>query len=90
MPQRHVREELSDRPRRINAGRGGDRRPSARVVELSVNHEGRWRGIPLRFTAGSPTVCLPGLDPAEAGQLATVDAKLRHAYQPLARLYVPA
>ncbi|MCC3775469.1 hypothetical protein [Streptomyces sp. UNOB3_S3] len=55
-----------------------------RVVELSVNHENRWLGIPLRFTTGTPTVCLPRLDAAEARQLVAADAKLRDAYQPLA------
>ncbi|MEV4873786.1 hypothetical protein [Streptomyces syringium] len=72
----HVREELSDRPRRINASLD-------RVVEL-------WWGIPLRFAAGTPTVCLPRLDAAEARQLVVADAKLRDAYEPLARLHIPA
>ncbi|MGI5527756.1 hypothetical protein ACQEVX_10120 [Streptomyces syringium] len=66
MPLRQVRGELSDRPRRINAGLG----LTDMVVEVSVNQGGRWKGIPLLFTAGSPTVCLPSLDPAEARQLA--------------------
>lgn len=104
MPVWRVREELSDRPRRISAGLGRTRCGPAgaviatlraglgledRVVELSVNHEDRWRGIPLRFAAGTPTVCLPRLDAAEARQLVAADAKLRDAYEPLARLHVP-
>ncbi|MFF7020644.1 hypothetical protein ACFY97_06440 [Streptomyces klenkii] len=105
VPLRQVRDELTDRPRRINAGLGRTRcGPAGAVIaalraglglddtvtELCVNHEGRWRGIPLRFTAGTPTVCLPRLDAAEARQLIAADAKLRDAYEPLARLYVPA
>ncbi|WP_338058272.1 lactate/malate family dehydrogenase [Streptomyces roseifaciens] len=105
VPLRHVRDELSDRPRRINAELGRTRcGPAGAVIaalraglglddavtELCVNHEGRWRGIPLRFTAGTPTVCLPRLDAAEARQLIAADAKLRDAYEPLARLYLPA
>ncbi|MEU5050141.1 NAD(P)-binding domain-containing protein [Streptomyces sp. NPDC021096] len=104
VPVWRVREELSARPRRINAGLGRTRCGPAgaviaalraglglddRVVELSVNHEGRWRGIPLRFTAGTPSVCLPRLDAAEARQLVAADVKLRDAYQPLACLHVP-
>ncbi|MFC5720573.1 hypothetical protein ACFP1Z_10410 [Streptomyces gamaensis] len=61
-----------------------------RVVELSVKHERWWMGIPLRFTAGKPTVCLPRLDTAEARQLVAADVELRDAYEPLARLHVPA
>ncbi|MFI1256845.1 hypothetical protein ACH4U6_24145 [Streptomyces netropsis] len=105
VPLRQVRDQLTDRPRRINAGLGRTRcGPAGAVIaalraglglddavtELCVNHEGRWRGIPLRFTAGTPTVCLPRLDAAEARQLIAADAKLRDAYEPLARLYLPA
>ncbi|MFF4161396.1 hypothetical protein [Streptomyces sp. NPDC001678] len=105
VPLRQVRDELTDRPRRINAGLGRTRcGPAGAVIaalraglglddavtELCVNHEGQWRGIPLRFTAGTPTVCLPRLDAAEARQLIAADAKLRDAYEPLARLYLPA
>ncbi|MFF4404343.1 NAD(P)-binding domain-containing protein [Streptomyces sp. NPDC001404] len=105
VPLRQVRDEMTDRPRRINAGLGRTRcGPAGAVVaalraglglgdavtELCVNHEGRWRGIPLRFTAGTPSVCLPRLDAAEARRLIAADAKLRDAYEPLARLYVPA
>ncbi|MEU2514418.1 hypothetical protein [Streptomyces syringium] len=104
VPVWRVREELSDRPRRISAGLGRTRCGPAgaviaalraglgledRVVELSVNHEERWRGIPLRFAAGTPTVCLPLLDTAEARQLVAADAKLRDGYEPVARLHVP-
>ncbi|MFD0386310.1 hypothetical protein ACFQ2B_39540 [Streptomyces stramineus] len=105
VPVRQVRDELSARPGRINAGLGRTRCGPAgavitalraglgladTVVELSVNHEGRWMGIPLRFTAGTPTVCLPRLDAAEARQLVAGSAELRDAYEPLARLYAPA
>ncbi|MFC4518262.1 hypothetical protein [Streptomyces ehimensis] len=105
VPVGRVRRELADRPARINAGLGRTRCGPAgaviavlraglglddRVVELSVNHERRWMGIPLRFTAGRPSVCLPRLDAAEARQLAAADVKLRGAYEPLARLHVSA
>ncbi|MGI5337514.1 lactate/malate family dehydrogenase [Streptomyces sp. CA-181903] len=105
VPVGRVRRELADRPARVNAGLGRTRCGPAgavivalraglgledRVVELSVNHEWRWMGIPLRFTAGTPTVCLPRLDPAEARQLSAADTKLRDTYEPLARLHVPA
>ncbi|MFF4220940.1 lactate/malate family dehydrogenase [Streptomyces nondiastaticus] len=105
VPVGRIRRELADRPARINAGLGRTRCGPAgaviaalraglgledRVVELSVNHENRWLGIPLRFTAGTPTVCLPRLDAAEAWQLVAADIKLRDAYQPLARLHAPA
>ncbi|MFI9724660.1 hypothetical protein ACIHFE_34405 [Streptomyces sp. NPDC052396] len=105
VPVGQVRRELADRPARINAGLGRTRCGPAgaviaalraglgledRVVELSVNHERRWMGIPLRFTAGKPTVCLPRLDAVEARQLVAADVKLRDAYEPLARLHVPA
>ncbi|MEV6780384.1 hypothetical protein [Streptomyces syringium] len=105
VPLSQVREELSNRPRRMSAGLGRTRCGPAgaviaalraglgledRVVELSVNHEGRWRAIPLRFATGTPTVCLPRLDATEARQLVFADAKLHDAYQPLARLHVHA
>ncbi|MFF4221982.1 NAD(P)-binding domain-containing protein [Streptomyces abikoensis] len=105
VPVGRVRRELADRPARINAGLGRTRCGPAgaviatlsaglgledRVVELCVNHENRWIGIPLRFTAGTPTVCLPRLGAAEARQLVAADAKLRDAYQPLSHLYAPA
>ncbi|MGW5121446.1 lactate/malate family dehydrogenase, partial [Streptomyces noursei] len=104
VPIGRVRRELADRPARINAGLGRTRCGPAgaviaalraglglddRVVELSVNHERRWMGIPLHFTAGTPSVCLPRLDAVEARQLVAADAKLRAAYEPLARLHVP-
>ncbi|WP_102925043.1 lactate/malate family dehydrogenase [Streptomyces noursei] len=104
VPVGRVRRELADRPAQINAGLGRTRCGPAgaviaalraglgledRVVELSVNHARRWRGIPLRFTAGTPTVCLPRLAGAEARQLAAADVKLRDAYEPLARRHVP-
>ncbi|MEV4923675.1 lactate/malate family dehydrogenase [Streptomyces roseoverticillatus] len=104
VPVGQIHRELADRPARINAGLGRTRCGPAgaviaalraglglddTVVELSVNHERRWMGIPLRFTAGRPTVCLPRLDAAEARQLVAADDKLRDAYEPLARLHVP-
>ncbi|MEU3876601.1 MULTISPECIES: hypothetical protein [Streptomyces] len=100
-----VRRELADRPTRINAGLGRTRCGPAgaviaalraglglddRVLELSVNHENRWLGIPLRFTAGTPTVCLPRLDATEARQLVAADVKLRDTFEPLAHLHVPS
>ncbi|MFF4531515.1 hypothetical protein ACFY1P_19875 [Streptomyces sp. NPDC001407] len=104
VPVGQVRRELADRPARINAGIGRTRCGPAgaviaalraglgledRVVELTVNHAGRWMGIPLRFTAGTPSVCLPRLDAVEARQLVAADIKLRDTYEPLARLHVP-
>ncbi|AJC62076.1 hypothetical protein [Streptomyces sp. 769] len=105
VPVGRARRELADRPGRITAGLGRTRCGPAgaviaalraglglddRVMELSINHARQWRGIPLRLTAGTSTVCLPRLDAAEALQLAAADAKLRDAYEPLARLHVPA
>ncbi|MFD9071948.1 lactate/malate family dehydrogenase [Streptomyces lasiicapitis] len=98
VPFAEVRAELSARPRRINHGVGRARAGPAGavlaalraalgltdgVIELCVNHDGRWRGIPLRFTAGQPTVCLPALDHGEAQRLLNADNKLRTAYDTL-------
>ncbi|HEY9332002.1 MAG TPA: saccharopine dehydrogenase NADP-binding domain-containing protein [Streptomyces sp.] len=46
---------------------------------LSVNHDGVWLGIPLRFSTGRPTVCLPDLDPGEQRQLTAARIKLNAA-----------
>ncbi|MEU9606356.1 lactate dehydrogenase [Streptomyces sp. NPDC048057] len=52
------------------------------VTELSVVNPGRTacRGMPLRFTAGVPTVVDPGLDPIEQRLLADADRKIRAAH----------
>ncbi|MGA5135199.1 lactate/malate family dehydrogenase [Streptomyces olivoreticuli] len=96
VPVRAVRDELAARPRRINAGCGRARSGPAGavlaalqhalghvdgVIELSVNHEGVWTGMPLRFTDGNPTVCLPHLNTSETRLLAAARTKLRAAYQ---------
>ncbi|MEU1826686.1 NAD(P)-binding domain-containing protein [Streptomyces abikoensis] len=95
IPVQHIRQALADRPRRINAGTGRARSGPAGavlaalrhtlglddgVIELSVNHEGTWCGIPLHFTAGTPSVCLPDLTPAETRLLAAARTKIRTAY----------
>ncbi|MQS34747.1 lactate dehydrogenase [Streptomyces katsurahamanus] len=97
IPLRNVHEELTARPRRINAGLGRARSGPAgavlaaltaalglvdTVVELSVvNPDGSCLGTPLRFTAGRPTVIPAGLDPVETRLLADADRKTRTAYQ---------
>ncbi|WP_030685816.1 lactate/malate family dehydrogenase [Streptomyces sp. NRRL B-1347] len=98
VPLAEARAELRARPRRINQGIGRARAGPAGavlaalratlgladgVVELCVNHDDRWRGIPLHFTAGQPTVCLPELDLSEAQRLVNADNKLRAAYAAL-------
>ncbi|WP_411140224.1 lactate/malate family dehydrogenase [Streptomyces sp. x-80] len=98
IPVEQVRKELTDRPQRINAGIGRTRSGPAGAVlatlrktlglqdgieELSVNHDGNWYGIPLHFTAATPTVCLPQLSTGEARQLAAAARKLHTAYRHL-------
>ncbi|MEU8966115.1 NAD(P)-binding domain-containing protein [Streptomyces sp. NPDC048491] len=96
VPLEYVRAQLSARPRQINAGIGRTRcGPAGAVLTtlcktlgisdgtevLSVNHDGVWLGIPLRFTAGRPTVCLPDLDPDELRQFDAARTKLDSAFQ---------
>ncbi|MFF7098269.1 NAD(P)-binding domain-containing protein [Streptomyces rubradiris] len=91
VPLPYVRAQLAARPRQINAGIGRTRCGPAGAVlaalrktlgisdgteALSVNHDGVWLGIPLRFTAGHPTVCLPDLDPGELRRFAASRTKL--------------
>ncbi|MCX4677631.1 lactate dehydrogenase [Streptomyces sp. NBC_01433] len=97
-PLHLVREELTARPGRIAAGIGRVRSGPAGatvaalahvlgvtdgVVELSAPRNGAYLGIPLRFNAGHPTVCLPPLDPAETQDLAAAESKLNAAYDQL-------
>ncbi|MCX5205714.1 NAD(P)-binding domain-containing protein [Streptomyces sp. NBC_00237] len=101
VPLRAVHDELSDRPRRINAGVGRARSGPAgavlaalraalgltdAVVELCVNHGGNWAGMPVRFTSGTPTITVPDLDPTEGRLLAAATTKLHTAYNTLPRL----
>ncbi|MEU1409465.1 lactate dehydrogenase [Streptomyces sp. NPDC005728] len=94
-----VRAELTDRPRRINAGIGRTRHgPAAAVLSalrhllaeqdgtdvLSVNRGGVWLGIRLRISAGQPTVHPLTLDEAETAQLLAARTKLTTAYQQIA------
>ncbi|MGC5562570.1 lactate/malate family dehydrogenase [Streptomyces sp. FR-108] len=98
VPLQQVRDELTTRPGRINAGIGRTRSgPAGAVVtalrlalgvedglvELSAPYRDGWLGIPLRFTAGRPLPCLPALDEAEARQLDAAHTKLRAAYRAL-------
>jgi L-lactate dehydrogenase len=98
VPLQQVCDELTARPKRINAGIGRTRSgPAGAVVsalhlalgledglvELSAPYRDGWLGIPLRFTAGRPLPCLPALDDAEAGQLEVAHTKLRAAYKEL-------
>lgn len=96
IPLQQVRDELTQRPGRINAGIGRTRYgPAAAVVtalrlavgvedgtaELSVAHEGDWLGIPVRFAGGHHLPFMPPLDPVEVRQLEASRSKLRAAYR---------
>ncbi|MGW0820232.1 hypothetical protein [Streptomyces sp. NPDC002845] len=98
VPLQEVRDELTTRPKRINAGIGRTRSgPAGAVVstlrltlgvddgltELSAPYRDGWLGIPLRFTTGRPLPCLPALDATEARQLEAAHNKLRAAYRML-------
>ncbi|ORT54227.1 lactate dehydrogenase [Streptomyces sp. CB03238] len=98
VPLQRVRDELTGRPGRISAGIGRTRCGPAGatlaalehalghtngVIELSASWRSGWIGIPLRFTSGRPTVCLPPLDPDEARQLDAAEAKILFAYDQL-------
>ncbi|GGX36433.1 lactate/malate family dehydrogenase [Streptomyces chryseus] len=95
VPLQRVRTELAARPRSISSGIGRTRCGPAGaalaalqhalgvtdgLIELSAPRRGCWLGIPLRFTAGRPTVCIPPLDAGETRQLAAAEDKLRTAY----------
>ncbi|MGW5212915.1 lactate/malate family dehydrogenase [Streptomyces sp. NPDC004051] len=95
VPLQQVRDELTARPGRINAGIGRTRCGPAGAVmsalrlacgvedgttELCASHRGGWAGIPVRFTQGRPLPFLPPLDAAEARQWEATHAKLRAAY----------
>ncbi|MFJ3856156.1 lactate dehydrogenase [Streptomyces sp. NPDC090085] len=96
VPVDQVRRDFADRPRQITAGIGRARSGPAgavlavltaalgitdSVVEVSVSHGGGWYGIPLRFTAGVPTLAVPGLAPDERRALAAASSKLAAAYR---------
>lgn len=98
VPLAEVRTELRTRPGRISHGVGRTRSGPAGAVlsalrktvgladgteELTARHGEDWLGIPLRFTAGRPVACLPGLDAEEDAQLSAAATKLRTAYQAL-------
>ncbi|GGW99742.1 lactate/malate family dehydrogenase [Streptomyces chryseus] len=98
VPLQAVRDELAARPRRISSGIGRTRCGPAGatlaalehalghtdgVIELSAPWRGEWLGIPLRFTTGHPTVCIPPLDPGETRQLDAAASKIRSAYDQL-------
>jgi L-lactate dehydrogenase len=95
VPLQQVRDELTARPGRINAGIGRTRcGPAGAVtsalrlacgiedgtIELSAPLGGDWAGIPVRFTGGQPLPFMPPLDAAEARQLEAAHTKLRAAY----------
>ncbi|MEU3897662.1 NAD(P)-binding domain-containing protein [Streptomyces sp. NPDC045251] len=95
VPLQEVRDELSRRPGRINAGIGRTRcGPAGAVVsalllalgaedgttELSAPYGGDWCGIPVRFTGGRPLPFLPPLDLVEARQWEASRSKLRATY----------
>lgn len=48
---------------------------------LSVNHDGVWLGVPLRFSAGRRAVALPDLDPDKQRQFTAARTKLDSSYQ---------
>ncbi|MEV0278536.1 lactate dehydrogenase [Streptomyces sp. NPDC050610] len=101
IPLREVRAELAARPGRITAGGRARFGPAAAVlaalraalgltdavVELCAQHGDAWHGIPLHFTAGTPTPFLPPLDASEARQLADADRKLAAAYHQIRYLH---
>jgi L-lactate dehydrogenase len=91
-----IRAELTDRPRRINAGIGRTRHgPAAACLSalrkllahedgtdvLSVNRARVWLGMRLHIRAGHPTVQPPELDPHETADLFTARTNLEAAYR---------
>ncbi|MDV5143997.1 hypothetical protein R1T08_06895 [Streptomyces sp. SBC-4] len=103
VPVQRVRDELAARPRRISDGIGRTRSGPAGAVltalvhvlglidgvtELSVRQEaGVYLGVPVRYTAGTPALCLPSLDSSEAAQLDAATEKLHHTYALLKEEY---
>ncbi|GGP80086.1 lactate/malate family dehydrogenase [Streptomyces melanogenes] len=91
-----IRREAARRPTVINAGIGRTRCGPAGavlaalrhtlglvdgVLELSAHHEGAWLGVPVRLTAGHPTIALPRLSPDEQAALTAARTKLTTAYE---------
>ncbi|MGW9439598.1 lactate/malate family dehydrogenase [Streptomyces sp. NPDC055607] len=99
VPVQRVRDELAARPRRINSGIGRTRSGPAGAVLTALTHalgltdgvtevsvrqaNGVWLGMPVTYTAGTPALCPPPLDPSETAQLAAATEKLRTAYTQL-------
>lgn len=98
IPVQAIRAEMAARPRRIAAGIGRVRSgPAAAtvaalarvlgvrdgVIEMSAPRNGTYLGMPLHFSSGNPTVCLPRLGAEEKRDLAAAEAKLRAAYHHL-------
>ncbi|MGW1950477.1 lactate/malate family dehydrogenase [Streptomyces sp. NPDC001940] len=98
LPVQQARDELRARALRISAGIGRTRCGPAGAVlsalrkalalddgleELSAPCDGGYLGLPLRFTLGQPTVCLPVLSSAEQQQFTAAHHKLHAAYQDL-------
>lgn len=60
------------------------------VIELSTRHPGgAWCGLPVRFTAGHPSVVLPRLTPDQDTALAATAAKVSAAYGAIAPHLIP-
>lgn len=98
IPVQAIRAEMAARPGRIAAGIGRVRSgPAAAtvsaltrvlgvtdgLVELSASRKGTYLGMPLHFSSGHPTVCLPRLDAEEERDLAAAEAKLQAVYHQL-------
>lgn len=95
VPVQQVRDELKARPGRITAGIGRIRSGPAGAVLTALSHtlgftdgvmelSAPWGdvhlGIPLRYTGGQTTVCLPPLNQSETRELAAAEAKIHAAY----------
>ncbi|WLQ37128.1 lactate dehydrogenase [Streptomyces castrisilvae] len=98
VPVQAIRAEMAARPGRIAAGIGRVRSgPAAATVaalalvlgvtdgliELSAPGDNTYLGMPLHFSSGQPTVCLPRLDAGENRDLAAAEVKLQSAYHHL-------
>ncbi|NEC04121.1 hypothetical protein G3I26_02470 [Streptomyces sp. SID7909] len=98
VPVQAIRAEMAARPGRIAAGIGRVRSgPAAATVaalalvlgvtdgsiELSAPRNGVYLGMPLHFSSGQPTVCLPRLDAGEMRDLAAAEATLQSTYHRL-------
>ncbi|MFG3406494.1 lactate dehydrogenase [Streptomyces sp. NPDC048142] len=94
-PARAVAEELQRRPALIRAGIGRTRCGPAGAVlstlrkvlgladgveELTVPYGDVWLGVPMRFTGGTATPCLPSLTRHELLCLDSAASSLRDAY----------